>query len=643
MALKPIEIFIDTISSVAHRINISSVVSLGSNQYRLNTNNTLYLRPLKKVLIDGVEYVVDDFQINSYITVSATDGSDTPVNVDFFDIDVPLFLFGNPKMVSVELIKRINNGNGSWPYIWLVEISNTSGTLDPSAAVTQTPSFNLFFLDSNDYENWSIQQHYDNDIYVMSNYINFVLSILKSRRDVYETDSITYTTTNHVNFGDYIVDEGMNERILNDNVTGVQLQVDLPIIIQTCKDVSITANCPIITETFNSVSISSPLSFKNIVVQTNDAIPVQTGTVLIDTSESLVIQVASGGSTSLDISVNGVLLIPGATTDQNIIVFAEGSGDQVGVSDGGEWQILDSIISNSDDTYSVALEAPDTLELPDITHNQPDGSPAILPAQTPLVCDPASPASNQVNGASKTDIPAGGSKDFQIEYANGDPVVVTEVSDSATLFEGTIPNPPSAVTSNVMATGQETIYRAGDDGDRFLNGDYASVNLADLTDYYTLAAVNEWGHNKRLTGDTGGYMDEATGNFFDVNGLATTKAVAFPNDILRDYATRRRWFLGRSGVRNWNDAIDLVQTDSRGGETGWFLPNKAEYESLSSNNSKTPTYIDSRLFNWSSFNMWSSTTDKSTTTSAFRLTSGTDTWATATKTQTNGGSYIKIF
>jgi len=338
-----------------------------------------------------------------------------------------------------------------------------------------------------------------------------------------------------------------------------------------------------------------------------------------------------------------VLLIPGATTDQNIIVFAEGSGDQVGVSDGGEWQILDSIISNSDDTYSVALEAQDTLELPDITHTQTDGSPEILPAQTPLVCDPASPASNQVNGASKTDIPAGGSKDFQIEYANGDPVVVTEVSDSATLFEGTIPNPPSAVTSNVMATGQETIYRAGDDGDRFLNGDYASVNLADLTDYYTLAAVNEWGHNKRLTGDTGGYMDEATGNFFDVNGLATTKAVAFPNDILRDYATRRRWFLGRSGVRNWNDAIDLVQTDSRGGETGWFLPNKAEYESLSSNNSKTPTYIDSRLFNWSSFNMWSSTTDKSTTTSAFRLTSGTDTWATATKTQTNGGSYIKIF
>ena len=59
MALKPIEILKDTIESVAHRIEIDSVVSLGSNQYRINTCNTLYLRTYKKVTIDGVEYEVE--------------------------------------------------------------------------------------------------------------------------------------------------------------------------------------------------------------------------------------------------------------------------------------------------------------------------------------------------------------------------------------------------------------------------------------------------------------------------------------------------------------------------------------------------------------------------------------------------------
>ena len=593
MALKPIEIFIDTISSVAHRINISSVVSLGSNQYRLNTNNTLYLRPLKKVLIDGVEYVVDDFQINSYITVSATDGSDTPVTLDFFDIDVPLFLFGNPKMVSAELIKRINNGNGSWPYIWLVEISNTSGTLDPAAAVTQTPSFNLFFLDSNDYENWSIQQHYDNDIYVMSNYINFVLSILKSRRDVYETDSITYTTTNHVNFGDYIVDEGMNERILNDNVTGVQLQVDLPIIIQTCSDVTITANCPIITETFNSVSISSPLSFKNIVVQTDEAIPVETGTVLIDTAESLVIQVASAGATSLDIDINGFNYVSGVSTNQDIPVLDTGSN--------------------------------------------PIGT--VVPGVDVVIGD----VTQTINGNPIANNKAETSKSITIEYANGDPVSVVTITDDESTFLGTVPTPPSIITTNVLNTGQETAFLSGDDGDRYLNGDYAAQNVADITDFYTLTEVNEWGHLKRFTGDTGGYMDEATGSFFDVNNVATTKALAFPNDIMRDYCWRRRWYFARSAARTWQDCVTLTLTEVRGGEDGWFCPNKSEYDSVSSANSKSVEYIDSRLFNWAAQNMWCSTTDKILTTNSFRFNGTFDSWSKELKTQTNANAYVKLF
>ena len=239
MALKPIEILKDTIESVAHRIRIDSVVSLGSNQYRINTCNTLYLRTYKKVTIDSVEYEVVDFTINEYITLQATDGTDQPVTVEFFDIQVPLFIFGSPKLVSGELVKRISNGDVVWPYIWLVEISNTQGTLDPAAAVTLTPSFNLFFLDSNDKYNWSIQEHYDNDVYVMSNYINFFIAIIKSRRDIYDSDSITYTTTNHVNFGDYIVDEGNDTKILNDDVTGVQLQIDLPIIKEVCDCIEI--------------------------------------------------------------------------------------------------------------------------------------------------------------------------------------------------------------------------------------------------------------------------------------------------------------------------------------------------------------------------------------------------------------------
>lgn len=375
MALKPIEILKDTIESVAHRIKVDSVVSLGSNQYRINTCNTLYLRTKKKVTIDSVEYEVVDFSINEYITVEATDGTDQPVTVEFFDIPVPLFIFGSPKLVSGELVKRISNGDVVWPYIWLVEISNTQGTLDPAAAVTLTPSFNLFFLDSNDKYNWSIQEHYDNDVYVMSNYINFFIDILKSRRDIYDSDSITYTTTNHVNFGDYIVDQGNDTKILNDDVTGVQLQLDLPILIDSCDcKFKVTPNCPVITETFNTVAISSPLSFKNIVVQTDEAIPVQTGTILIDTPESLVIQVAASAGGDAANILNGTTLtpIPVGGTKNFFIRYPDLSLvplniliDNANIVTATIPSAADATVENSDQSYQETVASGGTLVLPD--------------------------------------------------------------------------------------------------------------------------------------------------------------------------------------------------------------------------------------------------------------------------------------
>jgi hypothetical protein len=347
--------------------------------------------------------------------------------------------------------------------------------------------------------------------------------------------------------------------ILMDSLTGFYIDIKLEqgfrydsCAIPMSGVTPLPSDCADVAVSFNGVSVTSTPSggVKSVIVQTDEATPVQTGTIVTDTDSSLVIEVP-----------------------------APGAGD---------------------------------------------------------------PAANQVNGAAKTDIPAGGSKNFIIQDQNTNVVTVSEVSDSATEFVGSV-NIPSSVTANTTHGGQNVSYLSGDDGDRFANGDFGTINLADLSDFYTLSNPNEWGHNKRITGDTGGYMDEATGNFFDVNGVSTTKALAFPNDIMRDYANRRRWFFNRSGVRTWTDAVTLTQTDSKGGETGWFLPTKEEYDSLSSNSTLSPTFIDSRLFNWSAFNMWCSTTAKNNISAAFRYSSTSDSWVTATKSQAAGCAYVKLF
>ena len=121
-----------------------------------------------------------------------------------FTIDQPAFYYGNPQMVSAEILKRMEIGTLKWPYIWAVEVSTADNTTDPSRAVKTTKRFNLFFLDSADKGNWTIEQHYDQDIYPLTNYLGYFIQVLKSRRDLFESDAITYSSSDHVNLGSIV-------------------------------------------------------------------------------------------------------------------------------------------------------------------------------------------------------------------------------------------------------------------------------------------------------------------------------------------------------------------------------------------------------------------------------------------------------
>lgn len=243
MAINPIKILIEVLDSVQPTVNISNVEDLGGGSYKLTVDNSFYLRALKRVTIDGTLYKITDFEIDDYLTVIAEDGSDVPVTVDSFTIEHPSFYYGNPQMVSAEILKRQENGTLTWPYIWAVEISNSQKNINPSAAVKTTKSFNLFFFDSVNLDNWTIEDHYNQDIYPLSNYIDYFFSVLKSRRDVFDADSITWNENNHVNFGEYIVDEGMKDRILADDITGIQVQAEVPFMDRGCSSRDIVPKC----------------------------------------------------------------------------------------------------------------------------------------------------------------------------------------------------------------------------------------------------------------------------------------------------------------------------------------------------------------------------------------------------------------
>lgn len=140
--------------------------------------------------------------------------------------------------------------------------------------------------------------------------------------------------------------------------------------------------------------------------------------------------------------------------------------------------------------------------------------------------------------------------------------------------------PPSTIvtstTAKLLKSGQTISYRTGDDGDQE-NGR--------LLDWFQLEENNAQGNIFRFGGTTGGYTDGAT--YFDVNGVGTTKALAFPNDVLIDWSTKHKddtilaiYFGDLLTGRTWNDAIDWGLALAIDGKSGWRLWNKPETENF---------------------------------------------------------------
>lgn len=63
--------------------------------------------------------------------------------------------------------------------------------------------------------------------------------------------------------------------------------------------------------------------------------------------------------------------------------------------------------------------------------------------------------------------------------------------------------------------------------------------ISDGTNYgvpfFTLEVNNHLGHNFRFCGITGGYTDGSA--YFDVNGVSTTRALAFPEDLMCEFSS----------------------------------------------------------------------------------------------------------
>jgi hypothetical protein len=155
----------------------------------------------------------------------------------------------------------------------------------------------------------------------------------------------------------------------------------------------------------------------------------------------------------------------------------------------------DATVENSDATYTDTVASGGTLVLPDSDVN--------------------------VNGSLEGSVVS--VKDVDINVTDGvNPVTPNAVSVVGNTVTIEVPAGGGCTgTAGMFSTGQSTSYGDGDDSN--INQDYWTLPIG---------KTNVWGHNFRWCGITGGYTDGV--GYFDVDGVATTRVLAFPETLVCD-------------------------------------------------------------------------------------------------------------
>jgi len=203
-----------------------------------------------------------------------------------------------------------------------------------------------------------------------------------------------------------------------------------------------------------------------------------------------------------------------------------------------------------------------------------------------------------VDGASFDSLPATDSLDINLVDQDGNSI--TPLSLNAPEIEIDIPSGGAVpIGAKPLKTGCTVSVRTGDDGD-LQEGRADTFFLLDST-----KDPNPFGNYQRFTGDTGGYYDQDLSGYYDANGVATTKALAFPNGIMIDWSTYDgtevlAYALDSLQVADLLTVRNAYDTATYGGYTGWRLWNMREVLNMA-----WWEYGGNNMSNWAPFNDFS--------------------------------------
>lgn len=452
-------------------ITLTSIETIAGTpvKYKLFSCNTQWVTINDKITIDGVVYRVVSFVQDEYLIVT---GASAPVQL-YFQLPAPTFEHGTHRRVSTERVKKSASKRTITPMIYALPIKGkTRPSIDSMFGFSgKVRFFCLTTFDKNGDSTIATQQK--NIVNPMSALVRYFIQKFEERLDLFEEIKEVFQD-DFMDFGDPTI-WGAKERIFEEFLSGVGVNFDLNIYSQDecCTDTPAVSCLPVKLKIEGVLAETLPSgdTFNLNLIDTDGNVPTHTYNPATDTLEVP----APGGGGSADIQINAVPVLSGQTGTVNIPVVASDGATTV-----GNWNIFSQKQVVSDSVVNVKDSAGAILHvvsvLAEATANQT-----------------VSDVTQTLNGSAITNNKAQTSKAITIRYANNDPVVVTTITDTETVFVGEVPDVRNVATT--WKDGQTTSYITGDAGAQEIGAGVA---------FLTLDSANYFGNTDRYTDELGG-------------------------------------------------------------------------------------------------------------------------------------------
>ena len=202
-------------------INDSSEVSTGI--WKIEACNTLWAMVGDKITVDTDTWTVTEVVMNKYIIVSGV----TIAIPSTIELKVPFYFHGTVRATNSELnMTRISSEK--FPMVYCLEVFREVFNGSVEDTIERESSLRLLFLTENNFKDWITDDHYINVICPLRSMLDSFINGVNDNVGFGKIE--TYTTINHVNFGTFLDNNGHLKNIFDDNLSGIELEVTIPIL-----------------------------------------------------------------------------------------------------------------------------------------------------------------------------------------------------------------------------------------------------------------------------------------------------------------------------------------------------------------------------------------------------------------------------